>query len=222
MKPVNLLPESQRRRAPAGDSKSAYIVLGVLSLLLLMTGLYVAIGNQATSRASEAAAASAEADRLEAKIASLNAFGDFATIKQTRVASVRQLATERFDWERLMLELARVLPTDGWLMIAEASVSGEADDGGGATSTTGDPTAKLVGCLPRQPDVADLMLRLGRMHRVEDVSLSESILEGGAPPTLDSCGTYYRFDVTVSFAPTVADESPDGQRRVPASLGGGS
>jgi Tfp pilus assembly protein PilN len=223
MKPVNLLPESQRRRAPAGDGKSSYVVLGVLALLLSMTGLYVATANQVTSRSSDAAAASAEATRLEAQIASLNAFGDFATIKQARVASVRQLATERFDWERLMLELARVLPADGWLQTAEATVTGEGDDSSGGSSTTGGPSAKLTGCLPRQPDVADLMLRLGRMHRVEDVALSESALEDAAtPPTLDNCGSYYHFDLTVSFAPTVDEESPDGQRRVPASLGGGS
>ena len=128
MRPVNLLPESQRRRAPTTDGKSSYVVLGVLAALVLMTGLYVVTANQVTSRSNEAALASAEADRLEAKVASLGAFGNFAQIKETRVASVRQLATQRFDWERLMLELARVLPSDGWLQSAEASASGATGD----------------------------------------------------------------------------------------------
>ena len=129
MKPVNLLPESQRRRPAGGDGKSAYAVLAVLGLLVLMTGLYVMVGNQTTTRSAEAAEASAEADRLEAQAANLGAFGNFAQVKETRVASVRQIASQRFDWERLMLELARVLPADGWLQAADASVTGESADG---------------------------------------------------------------------------------------------
>jgi len=226
VKPVNLLPESQRRRNPAGDGKRAYVVLGVLGLLLVMTGLYVVTANQVTTRTNEAAVAAVEADRLEAQVASLGAFGNFAEVKQTRVASVRQLAAQRFDWERLMLELARVLPANGWLQAAEASVTG--DVGGAAASSaddaaTGSPKATLTGCLPRQSDVADLMLRLRRMHRVEDVTLTESAIEDDkGAPSIDTCGRYYKFDVGVVFTAAVPEEAPDGQRNVPAALGGGS
>jgi len=226
MKPVNLLPESQRRRAPSADGKSSYVVLGVLGVLLLMTGLYVVTANQATSRLDEAAVASAEADRLEAQVASLGAFGSFAQVKETRVASVKQMATDRFDWERLMLELARVLPAKGWLQTVEASTSGETDATAAASTTTtagSGPSAALTGCLPHQPDVADLMLRLRRMHRAEDVSLGESVLEDqNNAPSIDTCGSYYKFDIAVTFAPALVEEAPDGQVRVPAALGGGS
>lgn len=223
MRPVNLLPESQRRRQPASEGKSAYVVLGLLTVLLAMTGLYVVTANKVTSRSDAATAASAEADRLEAQAASLDAFGSFAQIKETRVASVRQLATERFDWERLMLELARVLPSKGWLLTAEASVSGETDDSGAPEVVSGGPVATLIGCLPRQSDVADLMLRLGRMHRVEDVTLAESAIgDTKGSPSIADCGRYYKFDVSVAFAAATPKEAPDGQRRVPAVLGGGS
>ena len=227
MRPVNLLPESQRRRRPAdADGKSSYIVLGVLGALVLMVGMYVVTANQATSRSNDAAEASAEADRLEAKVASLGAFGSFAQVKETRIASIRQLATQRFDWERLMLELARVLPSDGWLQTAEASVAGETDGATTTTTTTAvaaGPTATLTGCVPRQPYVAELLLRLRRMHRVEDVTLTESALEDeGGLPTVDNCGSYYKFDIGVTFAGSAPAEAPDGRRRVPAALGGGS
>jgi Tfp pilus assembly protein PilN len=223
MRPVNLLPESQRRRTPAGDGKSAYFVLGVLALLLVMTGLYVVTANQVTTRSNEAAAATAEAERLEAQAASLGSFGSFAQVKQMRVASVRQLASERFDWERLMRELARVLPAGGWLQKADATTAAAADDGTGTAIAAGGPTATLSGCLPRQPAVADLMLRLRRMHRVEEVTLTESVLEDArSEPTVENCGRFYKFDISVSFAAAAPQEAPDGQRRVPASLGGGS
>jgi Tfp pilus assembly protein PilN len=115
VKPVNLLPESQRRRDPAARAGSSYVVLGVLAALLLMTLSYVLVSNQVTSRNNEAAAAGAEAERLEAEAGALGSFGDFAQVLQTRATSVRALASSRFDWERLMRELARVLPDEGWL-----------------------------------------------------------------------------------------------------------
>jgi Tfp pilus assembly protein PilN len=225
MRPVNLLPESERRRAPASDSKSGYIALGVLCALLLMTAAYVMAGNAATGNANDAAAARAEAEDLEVRASQIGAFGDFATIKQTRLASVSQLASGRFDWERLMRELARVLPPGGWLKTAKASTTGEtASPGAASTPTTGGPSAVLNGCMPRQSDVARLMLRLERMNRVEDVTLQESTRTAvGAAASLESCGKFFAFDLTVSFSP-VQDprEAPDGRRNVPVSLGGGS
>lgn len=224
MKAVNLIPESDRRRRPRGDGKSSYAALAVLGALFLMTLTYVFVANQATSRQNDAAEASAEADRLEARAAEMGAFGDFATTKAIRVASVRQLAASRFDWERLIRELARVLPDGSWLQSVEASTSGA----GAESASTGEavaagPEATLTGCAPRQPDTAALLLRLQRMHRVQDVVLNESArADVGAPPTFENCGRFYQFDVTVGFAPTVATEAPAGRTRVPASLGGGS
>lgn len=226
MRPVNLIPESERRRKPEGEGNSSYAVLAVLGAVLLMTLTYVFVANQATSRSNDAAEASAEADRLEARAAELGSFGDFAAIKQTRIASVQQIAASRFDWERLIRELARVLPDGSWLHAVDASTTGDGVDTAAAatdgTAAVG-PQAHLTGCTPRQPDTAQLLLRLGRMHRVEDVVLGNSTREqGGARPTLDSCGRLYQFDVTVSFAPTVVEEAPAGEPSVPASLGGGS
>ena len=222
MRPVNLIPDSQRRRQPRGDGKLSQLSLAVLAALFLMTVTYVFVANQATSRQNDAAEASAEADRLEAEATRLGAFGDFSQIKQARMASVRQLASSRFDWERLVRELSRVLPNGSWLQSVDASVVGEAGAGASPEAASG-PTANLIGCAPRQPDTAALLLRLRRMHRVTDVVLNESARDAaGSPATLDSCGRFYQFDVTVTFAPSVASEPPVGERRVPASLGGGS
>jgi len=225
MRPVNLLPESQRRRRPDGEGNGAYVALGVLATLLVMTFGYVTTANNVTSHANDAAVAGAEADRLEARAGTLGTFGDFAQVKETRLASVRQLADTRFDWERLVRELARVLPKEGWLQNVKASATGDLASADGAASTTGggSPTANLTGCMPRQSDVADLMVRLRRMHRVEDVTLKESAIgDLKSGPTVDSCGKFYKFDITAAFAPVVSQEEPDGRSRVPASLGGGS
>jgi Tfp pilus assembly protein PilN len=231
MKAVNLIPTDQRSAQPSGkQSGSAYAVVGVLATLLVMAVAYVFTANNATDNQNKAAAAKVEADRLEAQAAQRDSFTNFAAIKQTRLASVAGIANTRFDWERLMRELSRVMPAGAWLQSAEASVTGDAAEAAAAatseTTAAPQPTADLVGCTPEQGDVAAMMVRLRQMHRVSDVKLNESRVETAgkkADITFDSCGSYAQFNLTVSFAPTApAAEAPRGQRAVPASLGGGS
>jgi Tfp pilus assembly protein PilN len=228
MRPVNLIPQDQRRRVrEESDGKGAYVALGVLAALLALVVAYVMTSNQVTERENEAAALSAEADRLEAKAAKQANYTDFATIAQTRLIAVAGVAETRFDWERLMREVSLVMPDGSWLQTADASVLGDpssVSEDSSATLGPLSPAATFVGCTPRQTDVARMMVRLRQMNRVADVQLGESVQESSTDgATVDNCGSYYRFDVTVTFTPTEpASESPRGATRVPASLGGGS
>ncbi|HVD58944.1 MAG TPA: hypothetical protein VNC17_19035 [Thermoleophilaceae bacterium] len=228
MRAVNLLPDDRRVRPTGASGKGAYLVCGVLAVLLAMVAAYVLTSNTVTERKNEAAAAGAEADRLEAEAAAQANYTDFADIARQRLTSVTGVAATRFDWERLMREVSRVMPEGSWLQATDASVSGDpsalAVPPAGAAPTAAAPYASLVGCTPRQSDVAQLMVRLRQLHRVEDVKLNESAqetLEGET--TVDNCGTLYKFDVGVSFTATEpAREAPRGSEGVPASLGGGS
>lgn len=230
MKPVNLVPQDQRRRAPSEGGKGAYGVCAVLAVLLGMVAAYVLTTNSVTERSDQAAEASAEADRLEAEAAAQASYTDFASIAQTRLQSVAGVAQTRFDWERLMREVSRVMPEGSWLQATDASLTGDptavaaAPDPAAAASAPAGPYASFVGCTPDQSDVARIMVRLRQLHRVDDVKLKESASEiGGGPATVDNCGSLYKFDVTVTFDPTPpASEAPRGSRQVPASLGGGS
>jgi Tfp pilus assembly protein PilN len=230
VKAVNLIPTEQRRvRATGNRSGSAYVLIGVLATLLVMVAAYVFTASNVTDRQNKAAAAKAEADRLEAQAAQADSFTNFAQIKQTRLISVSSIADNRFDWERMMRELSRAMPAGSWLQASDASVAGQGT--GSDTSTTSTtaapagPTTTLTGCTPNQADVARMMVRLRQMHRVTDVVLNQSSTEPGetGEVTANSCGSYYQFDVTVSFAVTQPEtEAPRGETRVPASLGGGS
>jgi Tfp pilus assembly protein PilN len=228
VRPVNLLPQEQRRRPVGeGNGKAAYAVLGVLAILLAMVVAYVMTSNSVTERESEAETARVEADRLEAEAAKKSSFTGFAQIAETRMQSVASVAAGRFDWERLMRELARVMPEGSWLHATEASVVGEESEANAADPSAlvapSGPTANLVGCTPDQSDVARMMVRLRQMHRVEDVELVESAQENPTEaPSFDSCGSSYRFDISVKFTAVSVSETPRGATRVPASLGGGS
>jgi Tfp pilus assembly protein PilN len=232
MRPVNLLPYDQRRGPAGARPGSAYVVVGVLGALLVMAVAYVLSSNQANARKSDAAAARIQADRLEREAQQRASFTDFAQIKETRLASVATVAASRFDWERLMRELARIMPGGSWLQSADASVAGTPSSttaGAAAASTSASaaptgPSAQLIGCTPRQSDVARMMVRLREVHRVEDVKLNQSSQEtADAEASVEACGSLYKFDLTVTFTqsrPVV--ETPRGARGVPASLGGGS
>jgi hypothetical protein len=249
VRPVNLLPDSYRpRRARGTLGGSAYIVVGALAVLLLAATAYVLTANQADSRAAEAAKAEQEAKAAEAEAARLGSFGDFAAMKQTRQASVAGLAKVRCDWERLMRELALVLPPGTTIREADAGLTpGEgqaAPVGAAAASGPTGPYATLKGCAREQTDVARLMVRLREMHRVEDVELDESKIQGdgtaggagggeviatpvgsgsgGASGQDTACDGVYEYTVTVAFeAVPLGSEVPSGERRVPVSLGGG-
>ena len=230
MKPVNLIPQDQRRRAPReGSGKGAHAVLGVLAVLLVMAVAYVMTANSVNEKTSKAEAAGQEADAAELRTKQLGSFTDFASIKDQRLAAVTAAAQTRFDWERLMRELSRVMPDGSWISNTTASVTGEGVATASASAAAdpaalATPKANLVGCTPRQSEVARMMVRLEQMYRVTDVTLNESTREpGGGETTLQACGPLYKFDLTVNFTPVPpANEAPEGETRVPAALGGGS
>jgi Tfp pilus assembly protein PilN len=233
VRPVNLIPQDQRRRTPReGSGRGAHAVLGVLAVLLAMAVVYVLAANSVTEKKSQAEEARVEAEQLEAKAVNKGSFTDFAQIAQTRAASVTAVASTRFDWERFMRELSRVMPAGSWLTSASAAVTGTSDVAANPTDPaaitapgTGSPSATLTGCTPKHSDVARMMVRLGQLHRVVDVELTQSSRDdaAAAAAAIDSCGRNTSFDLTLTFSPTAAvAEAPRGATRVPASLGGGS
>ena len=197
-----------------------------------MVAAYVFTSNNVTKRQNDAAVAKAQAERYEAQAAQHKDFTNFAQIKQMRLASVNTIASSRFDWERLMRELSRVMPSGSWLQTTDASVTGTVAgaESASSTATTGaaavpQPKANLVGCTPDQSDVARMMVRMRRLHRVSDVELNESVkqLNQSGDAGVDSCGSLYQFDLLVSFEPVEPqNQAPVGKSVVPASLGGGS
>ena len=208
----------------------AYAVVGALAVLLLMAVFYTLTANQVKDRSAKAAAAKQEADQASGRASSLQAFSSFAQVKDTRTSSVSTLATGRFDWERYLRELAAVLPDGGWLQKADASVTGSEEQnantsGGAAPAQPALPASTLSGCVATQGDVADLMVRLRKLYLVQDVELTSAERgDGKSEATVDSCGRFVTFQVTVTFgspAPTKR-EAPPGDHAVPARLGGGS
>lgn len=203
MRPVNLLPHGERPRAVASvPTGSSTAVLAVLAVLVLAVAGWVFTKNQVTDRTTAIAAAKSEKAAAEKRSAGLGSFGEFRQIKQTRVQSVTDLATKRFDWERFMRELALVLPDRVWLTTVKAGASADAASGAapasgsastsggsssppaatsssppagaGAAASSAGPSVQLTGCAPSQRAVAATMVRLRQMHGADDVDLKQS------------------------------------------------
>jgi Tfp pilus assembly protein PilN len=215
MRPVNLLPGElrPRQRAREGGGGRAHIVLGVLGVLLVMAVAYALSLNQVNSHKTEVARAKSEIEKAKTEVAASTAFGNFHAIEQTRSASVQQLAGGRFDWERMMRELALVLPAHTWLLNANAATSAAGAAGGAAggastpappatgspaaaagdsaSSGASSPTLDLKGCALKQNDVAVVLVRLRKLYLVDNVNLNESAQETtdkGVQTTSDSAG----------------------------------
>lgn len=244
MRAVNLLPEVRRARSqPGGGPSSSYVVLGVLGALLVGVVAYVLTLNQVNAQRGELARVTAETRAAEARTAALGAFGDFAAVKRTRLASVSTLAEARFDWERLVREIAHLLPAGTWLTDLDATSTPQATGAtapaaaASGTASTG-PSLKLGACAPDQRVVAIALVRLRRLHGAEEVKLGQS--KGGGSDGGESvssagsggaaagdCGRTgtrpnYKFDATIAFAPQTRPEQERGDdRSVPARLGGG-
>jgi Tfp pilus assembly protein PilN len=182
---VNLIPTEERRGggAPGRTGNAVYVVLGAMGVLLIALTAWVMTGNSIKDKQGELNRLSNEANVAESQAASLRAYSDFATLRQKRIATVAALAESRFDWDRAMRQLARVLPGDVWLTSFVGTVKPGVSfaNGGAGGSDTGQirgalpvPAVELVGCTETQAEVATVMARLRQIEDVTRVTLASS------------------------------------------------
>ena len=199
MRAVNLLPSDLRgapSKAPGSvtpavkDSggSGAFIALGALALCVLALVGYILTSNTIAQRESDLEAATARHALVTAEVNRLKPYADFQALASTRIATVRDLAGRRFDWERALRDLSRALPTDVSVKQLAGSVSGTSGGGNPLRGAINAPAIELSGCTSNQPAVARMMARLRGVSGVTRVSLANSTkTEGGeAGGTADS------------------------------------
>jgi Tfp pilus assembly protein PilN len=185
MRAVNLLPADLRGavKAPvqvtpaAEDSggSGAYFALGALALCVLAVAGYVLTTNTIKQREADLVSATARSAAVIAEVNRLKPFADFEQTANARIQTVRDLASQRFDWERTLGDLARVLPSDVTVKSLRGSLSAAA--GSGNSPLRGAITAPAItidGCTADQKAVARLMARLQTVSGVTRVSLAKS------------------------------------------------
>jgi type II secretory pathway pseudopilin PulG len=194
MRAVNLIPSEQRSGAAVGAGRSgggAYAVLGLIVGVALLALLYGLAHHQISSRRSQAATVTAQAQQASAQAARLAPYTSFIALRESRAQAVATLVNSRFDWAHVFHEFGRVLPfevsinslsgTIGAPVVA-ASTTGkltpESSAGSGtvasATPPGAVPTFTLGGCAINQPSVALMLERLRLIDGVSEVVLQSS------------------------------------------------
>jgi Tfp pilus assembly protein PilN len=214
MRAVNLIPSDQQRGAGGVAGKSgggAYFLIGGLALLVAMVAIFFSAGRSVDDKKAQAASLNAQAAVAEAKASALTSYTKFASIREKRVDTVKQLAAARFDWAHSLREVAANLPRNAWLtsMTATSSptVTLQGGTAGALRSAVSEPAIVISGCTTSQDAVSALLTRLRLVNGVDRVSLEDSTKGaagggGGAAGGADCRGghaTFPVFNVDVFF-----------------------
>jgi Tfp pilus assembly protein PilN len=182
MRPVNLIPPEDRRgdRAPLRAGGLSYVVVGALAAVLVAVLALVMTQNSITDRESEIAELEVVRDAAAARAAALAPYAEFASIEEQREQTIASLAQSRFDWERVLRELALVIPANVKLDELQAATAGGSEAGGDETSTGttanagSAPSLSMSGCTPTHDDVAAFVAALEDIDGVTRVGLESS------------------------------------------------
>jgi Tfp pilus assembly protein PilN len=248
MKAVNLLPPDLRSSpkrgaasAPAADEPGglgAFVVLGALALCVVALAAYVLTTNAVKDRTAQLDAATAQVQAATQRVAELKPYADFQALAETRIQTVRDLASSRFDWEQALRDISRAVPAEVTLNTLTGSI---ASGSGGGTTLRGAiaaPAIELSGCTTGQPAVARLLSRLRNVDGVTRVSLQKSIkpdstetaptgtgegvvnCDSRRPPTFDIVIFFERSEVPATVEEvTVTAEPATGATPSPAGTG---
>jgi Tfp pilus assembly protein PilN len=203
MKAINLLPPDLRGTPKAAASKAAvtpeepggvgaFVVLGALAACVVALAAYVLTTNTVKDRQATLDAVVAEARSTTARVNQLKPYADFQALAETRIQTITDLASSRFDWEQALRDLSRAVPADVTLAELNGSV-GSAAGGSTVRSAIAAPAIELKGCTTSQKEVARLLARLRAVDGVTRVSLSKSlkpaVTPGGTAPVSAAPGT---------------------------------
>ncbi len=233
MRPVNLIPSEERpgERRPMRGGPLAYIVVGALAAAVIGVAVLAVTNNQISDSKAEIVKLKDEKAAVETRAQALDAYTQFHALREQRVATVTSLADSRFDWQRVMRELALVLPGDVWLTnltgTASPSVSVDGSASVALRSSIPGPALELNGCASGQDAVAGFVQALKQIDGVTRVGVQSSQLgETGGSGGSSTCQTrsfIAQFQMVVAFdAAPVPSEAAEGEAApapVPAPSG---
>lgn len=175
MRPVNLIPLDQRRGedAPVRTGPLAYIFIGFLVFVLVAVIATVMLGNSVEGKRSEVASLEGQAAESQARVQALSPYVSFQQLRDARVQTVGSLARSRFDWERVIREVTKLIPQGVWLQnmtgTVKPDVAVENSAGVPLRAAIPGPALELKGCARSQTDIARLIAAVNDVDGVTRV-----------------------------------------------------
>ena len=221
MRPVNLIPSEERpgERKPMRGGPLAYIVVGALAAAVVAFAVLAVTENQISDSRTEITRLETEKAAVEARAQALDAYTQFHQLREQRDLTIADLANSRFDWQRVMRELAIVLPANVLLTELSGTASPNSTVAGGGDSSMrssiGGPALELSGCATSQDAVAGFVQSLKQIDGVTRVGVESSQLGEGAGGSGSSASagctksSFAQFQMVVAFdaAPVPSEES---------------
>jgi Tfp pilus assembly protein PilN len=214
MKAINLLPPDLRG-TPKGTAPKAsvtpdepggigaFVVLGALAACVVALAAYVLTTNTVKDRQAQLEAVNARAEATTRRVNQLKPYADFQALAETRIQTVKDLASSRFDWEQALRDISRAIPADVTLTSLNGTISSESGGGSPIRAAIAAPAVELKGCTSDQKAVATLLSRLRNVDGVTRVSLGKSLKPDAsavpAAPIAGATGIGCRGDRPPSF-----------------------
>ena len=177
MRAVNLLPRDLERQGSEGRRAPLFVAVGGVAVVT------VAAAFLAVSASGEISDQRSQLDSVEAALAQVQTTAPSASPAVTglvaqertdRVAALAAALSTRVRFDRLLRELAYVLPADVWLTGLTASAPAGAAPVGAATPSTTADGVTITGATYSQASVARVLARLNVLPSLDDVRLSET------------------------------------------------
>ncbi len=208
MKAVNLVPTDARRGrglSAGGRGRGTtpvsfgpvHVVVGVLVIVIALIALRVLANNGVSDKKATLAAVQTQVAAEQAQASRLSEYTSFVQAAQQREDQVRELAEQRFPWQRTLDQISRVMPATTSLTSLSATTSGSASTTSSTSATGSGPTFTLAGCAntPNQNGMATLLRRLQLLSGVTNVGFQSSARQ-------KSCGN--SFNLNLDFAAATA------------------
>jgi Tfp pilus assembly protein PilN len=210
MRAVNLIPVESARGGQGRSGTGAFLVLGILSVLVAGAVAYVLTNNAVVERRAEVEQLNTQIQAIRVQTEATRPYREFKQLADARLTTVRQLGQARFDWHRALSDFAKVVPEDVWLtsmlgtVTTGVNVEGAAS---GATSTLRsalpNPAIELTGCTTSHKAVARMISKMRLLTNVYRVSLADSAKEdataGGGGDCRYGRSDIAQFDMVVFF-----------------------
>lgn len=192
MRAVNLLPpDLERQRSEGGRLPVLVAAGGVAAVTAAAVVLVMGASGSVSDQRSQLESVEAAIARIPTKGEPAVAPGTIAQERSDRVTALSAALTTRIPMDRLLRELAYVLPEDAWLtgLTATAPVSAEgvaAAPPGSAAPAAGAPGITIQGATYSHESVARVLARLGALPTLSNVRLSASARVEPAAPAGDA------------------------------------
>jgi Tfp pilus assembly protein PilN len=175
---INLLPKTERVRTATNVSALAIMAGGVILLFALVLSYYL-LSSSRSSLQDELAVLEGKRIKLEAQVASLNAYKVLAAEVSAKEGIVRGVYAGRTLVAEVLSNLSRAIPANVWIT-GMTITAGDPQTVAGAAAQTPGALTSGIGSFTMQgntysfPDVALLLVRLRLVPSLQAIALNSA------------------------------------------------